>query len=86
MKTTSMPFVCVVCLRGCSAHITGGDDDAGVWHTYKAPVCVCVFVCLPFPPMHVPPGLNWANSERGFCPFHAGITPRGTCADYTACM
>lgn len=37
--------------------------------THKALLCVCVFTF----PAHVPPGLNWANSERGFCPFHGGI-------------
>ena len=40
-------------------------------------VCVCVFVCVfTFSLVHVPPRLNWANSERGFCPFHAGIIPQ----------
>lgn len=36
---------------------------------------LCVRVCLLFP-VHVPQRLNWANSERGFCPFHAGIMPQ----------
>lgn len=33
--------------------------------------CVCLLFLV-----HVPQRLNWANSERGFCPFHAGIIPQ----------
>lgn len=51
-------------------HVNKTEQSKCLILTYKDTVCVCV-------------SLNWANSERGFCPFGAGITLRHLCRETT---